>query len=196
MKQKAGESANRSGLNIRPSVGPSLQRKCGCGQHTVGGGSCGGCGKSPGDKLRRAPKSAQSTGVAPESVQEVLRTPGQPLNRETRDFMEPRFGHDFSQVRVHADARAAESAQAVNAHAYTVGQNVVFGAGQYRPQSTSGQQLLAHELTHVIQQKNQQSLSGKFVVGDAHDPLEQEADRAADLVMNGGAASVSEQSER
>jgi hypothetical protein len=67
--------------------------------------------------------------------------------------MQPRFGHDFSQVRVHADARAAESAEAVNARAFTVGQHIVFGAGLYAPSTRAGQHLLAHELTHVTQQR-------------------------------------------
>ncbi len=66
--------------------------------------------------------------------------------------MEPRFGHDFSQVRIHTDERAAETARAVNALAYTVGRDVVFGAGQYAPQTDEGRRLLAHELTHVVQQ--------------------------------------------
>lgn len=83
---------------------------------------------------------------------EVLRSPGQPLDRATHELMESRFEHDFSQVRVHADAKAAESAQAVSAWAYTVEQNIVFGAGQYSPHTSKGRQLLAHELTHVMQQ--------------------------------------------
>src|SRR5207253_648342 len=70
----------------------------------------------------------------------------------TRSFMEPRFGHDFSQVRVHTDERAAESARSVNALAYTAGQDVVFGGGQYEPGTNEGKKLLAHELTHVVQQ--------------------------------------------
>ncbi len=85
-------------------------------------------------------------------VHDVLRGPGQPLDAKTRAFMEPRFGHDFSRVRVHADAKAAESARAVQAQAYTVGRNVVFGAGQYAPGTDAGRRLLAHELTHVVQQ--------------------------------------------
>ena len=76
----------------------------------------------------------------------------QPLDRATRAFMEPRFGHDFSKVRVHTDVRAAESARAVNALAYTVGRDIVFGEGQYAPGTDVGRQLLAHELTHTIQQ--------------------------------------------
>jgi hypothetical protein len=67
--------------------------------------------------------------------------------------MESRFGKDFSRVRVHADAQAAKSAQEVNALAYTVGHDIVFGAGRYSPGTSSGQHLLAHELTHVVQQR-------------------------------------------
>ncbi len=85
-------------------------------------------------------------------VHQVLRQPGQPLDPDTRVFMETRLGADLSPVRVHTDARAAESAQAVNAVAYTVGTNVVFGPGQYRPGSFAGRMLLAHELVHVLQQ--------------------------------------------
>jgi hypothetical protein len=71
--------------------------------------------------------------------------------------MEPRFAHDFSNVRVHADHRAAESARAVNARAYTVGQDVVFGAGQYSPHLSPGLQLMSHELAHVVEQKHRQT---------------------------------------
>lgn len=77
---------------------------------------------------------------------------GQPLSENYRAFFEPRFGRDFSQVRLHTDTQAAESARAVNARAYTVGQDVVFRAGQYAPESSKGQRLMAHELTHVVQQ--------------------------------------------
>ena len=88
------------------------------------------------------------------SVNQVLQSGGQPLDQVTRSFMEPRFGHDFSQVRVHQDSQASQSAQALNARAYTVGQDVVFGAGQYAPNTDAGQHLLAHELTHVVQQSS------------------------------------------
>ena len=82
----------------------------------------------------------------------TLRGGGQPLDPATRAFMEPRFGHDFSQVRVHTDARAAETARAVNARAFTLGREVVFEHGQYAPGTDQGKRLLAHELTHVVQQ--------------------------------------------
>jgi hypothetical protein len=88
-------------------------------------------------------------------VQEVLGSPGRPLDKETRAFMEPRLGYDFSSVRIHADTRAAESARAVSALAYTVDRHVVFGAGRYDTQSAAGKRLLAHELTHVVQQQSQ-----------------------------------------
>lgn len=85
-------------------------------------------------------------------VASVLATPGQPLDAATRGFFSTRFGHDFANVRVHADAEAAASARSVNALAFTVGRDVVFGAGQYAPGTRAGQELLAHELTHVVQQ--------------------------------------------
>jgi hypothetical protein len=78
---------------------------------------------------------------------------GIPLDRNTRVFMESRFGHDFSKVRIHADEKAARSAQSVNALAYTIGNDIVF-EGQHLPESESGRKLLAHELTHVLQQRN------------------------------------------
>jgi hypothetical protein len=77
---------------------------------------------------------------------------GQPLQASERSFFEPRFGRSFDQVRIHSDGHAAESARALNALAYTVGKDIVFGAGQYVPGSSSGRTLLAHELTHVLQQ--------------------------------------------
>lgn len=83
---------------------------------------------------------------------QAFRGGGQPLTASERSFFEPRFGLDFSRVRVHTGARAAEAAQAVHAQAFTVGRNVVFGAGQYAPGTTHGQRLMAHELTHVVQQ--------------------------------------------
>jgi outer membrane protein OmpA-like peptidoglycan-associated protein len=129
-----------------------LQRQCACGQHSGNGGECESCRKKREETLQRAAVNAAPVNEVPSIVHEVLRSPGQPLDVETRAFMEPRFGHDFSQVRVHTDAQAAESARTVNALAYTVGRDVVFGAGHYSPRTMTGQQLLAHELTHVVQQ--------------------------------------------
>lgn len=122
-----------------------------------GGGSPRCQGQQPGpnhDGFQTKRVQANVTGqiAAPPIVHEVLRSPGQPLDPATRAFMEPRFGHDFSRVRVHTDAHAAESARAVSALAYTVGNNVVFGANQYMPATHHGRELLAHELAHTVQQ--------------------------------------------
>jgi len=98
---------------------------------------------------------------APPIVHEVLRSSGEPLDSTTRAFFEPRFGHDFSQVRVHNDVRAVKSARAVNALSYTVGKDVVFNEGQYFPNSSEGKRLIAHELTHVIQQSNNAEIAAR-----------------------------------
>ena len=102
---------------------------------------------------RRAASGPELTDVPP-IVHEVLRSPGQPLDAHTRAFMEPRFGHDFSRVRVHSGVTADQSAREINADAYTAGHNIVFGAGQYRPSTACGQRLIAHELAHVVQQRS------------------------------------------
>src|SRR5690348_313719 len=93
----------------------------------------------------------------PSKVHEVINSPGQPLDPATRSVMESRFGHNFGRVRVHSDAQAAESARTVNARAYTLGKDVVFGAVQYAPGTNEGRRLLAHELTHTIQQSKGQT---------------------------------------
>ena len=90
--------------------------------------------------------------TAPPIVHDVIGSPGRPLDAATRAALEPRLGHDFSAVRVHTDARAARSAEAVGAQAYTVGAHIAFRGGAYRPQTADGKRLLAHELTHVVQQ--------------------------------------------
>jgi len=100
---------------------------------------------------------------------------GQPLPEQVRAFFEPRFGHDFSMVRIHTDVQAAELARALNARAFTVGQDVVFGTGQYAPGTAAGMRLLAHELTHVVQQTDAGIVDGhrhrliQRTIGDGHD---------------------------
>jgi hypothetical protein len=108
--------------------------------------------ESPQRQIRHAASGDTGLSEAPPSVHEVLRSPGQPLAAPTRSFMERRFGHDFSRVRVHSDAAAEQSADDVNARAYTAGDSIVFNAGQFAPGTREGQTLLAHELTHVVQQ--------------------------------------------
>ncbi|MEP7012878.1 MAG: DUF4157 domain-containing protein [Acidobacteriota bacterium] len=111
--------------------------------------------------------ATEGPGEAPAVVGEALRSPGQPLGAGVRAFMEPRIGHDFSRVLVHTGDVASRSAAAVDALAYTVGSDVVFRDGQYAPETPEGRKLLAHELTHVVQQREspttvQRSASGFF----------------------------------
>lgn len=164
-----------------------LQRACACGQHTSGEGECADCRQKHEATLQRAATRAGTLGNVPPIVHEVLRAPGQPLDAATRAFMEPRFGHDFSGVRIHTDSRAVASASAVNALAYTVGRNVVFGSGQYAPRTDMGRQLLAHELTHTVQQEECQALPSHYSF-DTNDYLEQTAKQTATRVVAGEAA--------
>jgi hypothetical protein len=131
-------------------------------------------------RLQRQSSAAPAPATAPPIVGEVLRQPGVPLDAETRAFMEPRFGADFSAVRVHTGAQAAASAAAVNATAYTVGENIAFGSDRYAPQQGAGRRLLAHELTHVLQQRGGRPTAGLQRGCDDPDycepyPTEQEA---------------------
>jgi hypothetical protein len=98
-------------------------------------------------------QSDDSKCSAPPIVDAVLSSSGQTLDAATRSFFEPRFGHDFSHVRVHTGAGAAESARSIGARAYTAGRSIVFGSGEYAPATAGGKRLLAHELTHVMQQR-------------------------------------------
>ena len=113
---------------------------------------------------------------------------GSPLDVDTRTDMESPLGHDFGDVRVHTDSRAHDSAQAVNAHAYTVGSNVVFQRDKYDPSSTEGKTMLAHELTHVVQQRSGPvdgtPTGGGVQVSDPSDRFEQEAAANADRAMS------------
>jgi hypothetical protein len=190
MRRQAASQTQREKRATPHFASGFLQRKCACGQHTMGSGECDECSKKLG---------------MPPIAHEVLSSPGQPLDTATRALMESRFGHNFSQVRahfsaptvprikltigqkgdqyereadaiaeqmshgstpqagngydfgdvrIHTDARAAESARMVNAAAYTVGRDIVFGVAQYAPDTRRGRRLLAHELTHVVQQSD------------------------------------------
>jgi hypothetical protein len=209
-KAKISLSTPSTSTPVRRGV---LQRKCACGGTQGPTGECDACRKK---RLQRKgvsrPVERPTQSVAPAIVGEVLRSSGEPLDLATRAFMEPRFGHDFASVRLHNDARAAESARAVNALAYTVGRDVVFGKGQFAPGETSGRRILAHELTHVIQQgasggrlevTAQSAAAGNpdtahsrrvtdratsggstIVIGQPATLCEQEAETAAEGVMN------------
>lgn len=117
----------------------------------------------------------------PLSVRDALSAPGQPLDDGVRADLEPRLGHDFSQVRVHTDSRAAASARAFDARAYAIGRDIMFGAGHYAPTTNTGRRLLVHELTHVAQQ-GQARLAGPASATD-HARSEAEARQTAHAAL-------------
>lgn len=178
------------------SVQGILQRKCACGNHTVAGGECAECNRKKQTLQRKASdrnpvSGAEVSSIAPPIVQAVLRSSGQPFDAQTQALMALKFGQDFSRVRVHTDTQAAESARQVNALAYTVGQDIVFGSGRYAPHTREGQQLVAHELVHTIQQDGRgTSMAGTLRIGNPGDRYEQEADRVADQVLAAPVQSV------
>jgi hypothetical protein len=200
---KTGSGAATGGAAASPTAGPVrtrvapartltrapaplLQRRCACGGVAGIDGECAECKKKrEGELMQRRARGANKRLAVPPVVHDVLREPGTPLDPATRSDMERRFGHDFGQVRVHTGGRAAESAQRVDAHAYTVGQHMVFDAGQYRPQTPDGQRLLAHELAHTVQQQGLQRAPASLsaVETPEYQRLEGEADRAATAAL-------------
>lgn len=148
---------------------PALQRNCSC----AGGDQCEEC-KSKGAMQRQ---------TVPAAVHETLREGGSPLDSSTRAFMEGRFGHDFSRVRIHTSERASESAAAVHANAYTLGSDIAFRRGLYSPGTSGGRKLLAHELAHVVQQDSRLPISAGIDGGPA-DPFEISADAMANAALS------------
>ena len=157
-------------------AGPTIQRKCApCG---TGGAPCPACAEEE-EKIssaktwmqRQSDREASGEGESAAAQNEAAPTveghvnslgSGTPLPLSVRGFFEPRFGRDFGDVRVHTGTRAAAAAKSVNALAYTVGSNIVFGDGQYSPATANGQRLVAHELTHVVQQSGAQQTVQRF----------------------------------
>src|SRR5271157_4400178 len=121
----------------------------------------------------------------------ALSSPWSSLDSETREFMEGGFGYDFSSVRIHANPSAANSSEAIDANAYTVGQDIVFGSGKYSPGSREGRRLIAHELTHVVQQSSSAIAApglseGELAISEPTDQSEQIAESNAAEIMSGG----------
>lgn len=171
-----------------PAARPVVQRTCACGGTPGADGECESCRKQR-PRIQRHASHSDAPAAVPESVHRTLSSPGRPLDPGTRAFMESRFGHDFSQVRIHTDSVAGDSARAINAHAYTAGNDIAFAPGRYRPDSHSGRHLLAHELAHTVQQGGLQRRASDLAVDTAPDSrLEQEAESAAHAVMHGSGA--------
>ncbi len=139
--------------------------------------------QSPGSAAQRSVAAQGADAVrarrAPPIVHEVLRSPGRPLDGATQARFQARFAYDFGQVRVHNDERAHESARSVNARAYTVGRDVVFARNRYAPGTEDGRRLLAHELTHVVQQRSPYVSGAALRVSRPGELMEQEAHRTS-----------------
>jgi hypothetical protein len=146
-------------------AGGVIQRECSC------GGKCPEC----------KAKHAQDI---PHAVVENMHSAGQPLDAATRADFEPRFGHDFSRVRIHNDTKAHTAAQSVAASAYTIGADISFAAGQFQPRTPSGRHLLAHELTHVVQQQHAPAVpqAARLRLNETADAAEHEAAHIADAI--------------
>jgi hypothetical protein len=144
---------------------------------------------------RRAAAPSVSTHV-PGIVSDVLRSSGHPLDAPTRAFFEPRFGQDFSHVRVHTGQEAAASAQSIQAHAYTAGSDIVFDQGQFSPHSTQGRGLLAHELTHVIQQRGPELTDQTFSAGTSRSFIQRSPGPKGKLILPPTSFSDESKSER
>jgi hypothetical protein len=136
-------SVNSGQMQLKPMLFSQIQRKC------------ADCEEK--EKVQRKENGSGGGQAAPSIVNDVLASSGQPLDGGARQFMESRMGHDFSNVQIHTDGKAAKSVAAVNALAYTSGNHIVFNRGQYAPDTEGGKRLLAHELTHVVQQGDNRS---------------------------------------
>jgi hypothetical protein len=143
----------------------------------------------------RSDSPSHASSVAPAAVHQVLRAAGQPLDAATRAFFEPRYHHDFSRVRIHADRDADASARALGAAAYTVGSQIAFARGRYRPSTGEGRRLLAHELAHVAQQRSVPDARSDVALGKRSDPAERSADAAAQRALAGTQPAVLDASE-
>ena len=165
LSEECPECQSRVGLQTKLRIGASddpleheADRAAGRVMHTRQPDiASGGAGLT----LTRRNGSGRHTGnhsAVPANVHHTLQTSGEALSGSARAFFEPRFGHDFSRVRVHRDYTAARSAREVDAHAYAVGHHIVFGTGKYAPESPAGRELIAHELAHVVQQGGTESL--------------------------------------
>jgi Domain of unknown function (DUF4157) len=163
----------------------SVLQRCSCGGPSISTGECASCKRK--HLLRHAATSSCEISEAPEIVHDVLRSSGEPLKAAARDFFESRFGHDFSRVRIHNGSHAAAAAESVHATAFTVGRDIVFGTGRYAPNSVDGRRLIAHELSHVLQQGFEPN-SGSTplpVIPSSH-ALEHQAEQTARQALSSG----------
>jgi hypothetical protein len=181
------EAEQASGRIMRSYAGAgAATTSCSCGDDEEN--MCDECRQKHAAIARKPSGASAPHSPSAAVVSQMLRSPGHPLDHATRSFFEPRLGRDVSHVRVHTDSDAAESASALRAHAYTLGNDIWFGAGKYSPSTDDGKHLLAHEIAHTFQQQSAPDASGTLrrdavTVGRVDDPMEAEADHVASAVM-------------
>lgn len=164
---------------------------CVCGAKLSAGNTCDSCRQESATTIQRREAERLTSTTIPPIVHRVLEQPGQSLPSDVRPEFEQHFGHDFSRVRVHTDTSAAESARALQANAYTVGQDIVFGTGQYSPKTRRGRHLLAHELAHVVQQSGRNAATDDALQIDPSAAQEAAAESAADRFLSGEGSRLS-----
>jgi hypothetical protein len=173
----ADEVMRRPGAAAQTTGSPAqVQRRCACGGVAGADGECAACKAK---RLARGAAPAEMPSGAPPHVQAALRGAGRPLDPAVREDMETRFGHDFAGVRIHTDEAASASAASLGARAYTLGTRIAFAAGQYAPASSEGRHLVAHELTHVLQQsasRGGSTIAREAVAVTPHEPSLDRAD--------------------
>ncbi len=180
-----------SSERVQPDQNTAVQRSCSCGGEVGVDGECMTC-RATREALQRHAAGPTEQDAVPASVSRALRSDGgHPIDRATRASMESAFGADFGDVRLHTDSQAATAARDISAKAFTSEQSIYFGAGQHRPDTAEGQKLLAHELTHTIQQRSGRSeLQSGPRISQPGDPLEREAEIMASRIDQAGHTDV------
>jgi Domain of unknown function (DUF4157) len=187
-ESEGSQSAVESKRSVQPPPNPLLKL-----QRTIGNRAVQRMVQAKSNENELAiEREGQAPFTSAFDIDAVLRSPGGALDSGTREFMEAGFGYDFSSVRVHNDTAAADSSRSIDANAYTIGQDVVFGAGKYSPGSSEGRRLIAHELTHVVQQSSSAAAApglsdGELAISEPSDDSEQIAESSASDIMSGGA---------
>jgi hypothetical protein len=178
-EQEAERVAEQITRTSAPSVlggATGIQRACAC----EGSASpCDKCKDEQEQTVQRMPSDAQPAGAAPQVVEDLTSSPGKPLDPATRAFMEPHFGCDFSATRIHADPQGAEASRSIHARAFTAGDHIAFAPGEYAPATPAGRRLLAHELTHVVQQGRHGQSVQRDLLDDAKKLAEEKAEEFA-----------------